>query len=139
MDERTTVEGLGDVFNQMDSLPPRVQKSVMRPALSAAGQVFEAAIASTVPRLTGELAQSITRKVSVKGNSGGVVLAGPAYMGGHKHTSTDPGVRGAFLEFGTRKMAPQPFMRRAFDMAKNQAYDAAVAVMKTILAQLPKG
>lgn len=131
---------LKELYTGLDALPDKVQKQVMRPALNAAGQVFEAALQQTVPHgASGELAKSITHKVVVKAGVGGIVLAGPAYMGGHKHTSTDPGVRAAFLEFGTRKMAPRPFMRRAFELAKQQAYDAAVGVMREIIKQLPKG
>jgi HK97 gp10 family phage protein len=111
----------------------------MRPALNAGGQVFEQAIDATVPHgATGDLAKSIKRKVSVRGTEGGVTVAGPSYLGGFKHTSQDPGVRGFFLEFGTRKMAPRPFMRKAYDIGKNAAADAVIAVLRALLGQLGK-
>lgn len=133
------ITGLSEIAAQLDELPPRIARSAVRPALSAAGQVFEAALHETVPRDTGELDEAIARKVRASANLLDLsVMVGPQYEGGHKFTSTDPGVRGKFLEFGTRKMAPRFWMRRAFEISKDAAYEAAVAVLKGIMEKLPK-
>lgn len=137
--EDIEVTGLTELADAMDQLPPRVARSAIKPALSAAGQVFVEALHETVPKDTGALDESISYKVHTTSNlEDASVLAGPRYMGGYKHTSEDPGVRGKFLEFGTRKMAPRFWMRRAFEMSKNAAYDASVAVLKQVLDALPK-
>ena len=101
--------------------------------------MFEAALHSTVPVLTGEMDAAIDDKITESADLSNLsVIAGPKYTGGHKESSTDPGVRSRFLEFGTRKMAPRPFMRRAYESVKEQAVDAAVKVLKTVMENLPK-
>jgi len=133
------VEGLDELAREMDALPPKLAARAARPALNAGAQVFEAALLSTVPRDTGELAESIDRKIHVSNNLESMyAVVGPKYMGGHKHTSTDPGVRAKFLEFGTRKMAPRFWMRRAYEMSKETAFDAATSVLKAVLDTLGK-
>jgi HK97 gp10 family phage protein len=137
--DETYITGLDEIARELENLPLRVAAGAVRPALNAAGQVFEAALENAVPRDTGELAGSIRHKVHVDRNLDNMgVIVGPAYMGGHKHTSTDPGVRGKFLELGTRKMAPRFWMRRAFESSKGAAVDTAVAVLKAIIGNLPK-
>lgn len=134
MSDEVEVTGLKELADAMDALPERMQRAAVRPALNAAGQVFQAAIASTVPRDTGALAASIKRKVHV-GRDGMSVIVGPEYSGGG---TQDPGVRAKFLEFGTRKMSPRFFMRKAFAASKDAAYNAAVEVLRAILERLPK-
>ena len=133
------IDGLDKIADELEKLPPRIAQAAARPALNAAGQVFEAALHSTTPKVTGELDTSIGHKVTVSRNLDRMtVVVGPRYMGGHKETSTDPGVRAKFLEMGTRKMAPRFFIRRAFEMAKDAAVDAALAVLRGVLDKLPK-
>jgi HK97 gp10 family phage protein len=135
-DEFVSIDGLEELADAMEQLPSRVAKAAARPALNAAGQVFQAAILATVPRDTGALANSIGRKVSVKGDLETMsVIVGPKYMGGGEQ---DPGVRGMFLELGTRKMAPRFFMRKAFESSKEAATAAAVAVLRAVIGALPK-
>lgn len=138
-DIEVNVDGLKELAAAMDALPPKLAARAARPALNAAGKVFEAAIDSTVPRDTGVLANAVTDKVKVSGNLLDMsVLVGPRYVGGYKHTSQDPGVRVKFLEFGTRKMKPTFFMRRAFDIGKDAAVKAATEVLKAIVAEIGK-
>jgi HK97 gp10 family phage protein len=81
--------------------------------------------------------RAIARKVRVSTNLEDVsVIVGPKYSGGG---TQDPGVRDKFLEFGTRKMAPRFWMRRAFESSKDAAYNAAVTVLKGVLDKLPQG
>lgn len=140
MSDETTIDGLPEIAAALEALPPRVAQSAVRPALNAGAQVFQAALESTVPRgKTGSLAEALARKVSVNRSLDNMsALVGPAYQGGYKVTSNDPGVRGKFLEFGTRKMAPRFWIRAAYEMAKGPATDAAVAVLKAIIGALPK-
>ena len=106
--EEITIDGLKELADALDALPNRVAQSAIRPALNAGAQVFEAALDATTPVITGELRSAIRHKISVSRNLENMsAIIGPAYMGGHENTSTDPGVRGKFLELGTRKMAPR--------------------------------
>lgn len=140
MSDETSIDGLQEVAAALEALPSRVAQSAVRPALNAGAQVFQAALESTVPRgKTVSLAESLARKISVSRSLDNMsALVGPAYQGGYKTTSNDPGVRGKFLEFGTRKMAPRFWIRSAYEMAKGPATDAAVAVLKAIIGALPK-
>lgn len=138
-DIEVKIDGLKELAAAMDALPPKLAARAARPALNAGGKVFEAAIDSTVPVLTGELKNAMTDKVKVSANLDTMsVLVGPAYQGGHKNTSTDPGVRIKFLEFGTRKMRPTFFMRAAYEAGKDAALKASIAVLKAIVEELGK-
>lgn len=139
-DVEVKIDGLEELANTLEAMPRRLAGAAARPALNAAGQVFQAALQSTVPRgATGELAKSIKRKVRVSRDLKELqVLVGPAYQGGYKHTSQDPGVRSQFLEFGTKKMAPRFFMRRAFAASAQAATNAAIAVLKAVVGAIPK-
>lgn len=139
MQEEIKVEGLTELADALDKLPLRIARAAARPALNAGAQVLEAALHSTVPKDTGEMDAAIGRKIRVSNDLTEMsALVGPRYVGGHKNTSTDPGVRSKFLELGTRKMAPRFWMRRAFEMSKAAAYDATVAVLRAITENLPK-
>lgn len=139
-EDEIQVTGLSELADAMENLPARYARAAARPALNAAGQVFDAALIASAPRVTGELAASIGHKVHVTANLDDMsVISGPRYEGGRKFTSTDPGVRGEFLEFGTWKMAPRFWMRRAYEASKEAAYNAAVTVLKAVIDQLPKG
>lgn len=138
-DIEVQVDGLRELAAAMDALPPKLAGRAVRPALNAAGKVFEAAINTTVPRDTGALADAVTDKVKVSADLNNMsVLVGPAYVGGYKPTSADPGVRVKFLEFGTRKMRPTFFMRKAFEAGKDAAVKAAVTVLKAVVDELSR-
>jgi HK97 gp10 family phage protein len=134
-----TIDGLADLAKNMEALPPKIAARAARPALNAAGKVFEAAIDQTVPVRSGALKAAMADKVKVSGNLETMsVLVGARYVGGYKHTSADPGVRIKFLEFGTRKMKATFFMRRAFDIGKEAAVKAATTVLKAVVDELGK-
>lgn len=139
-DVKVSVDGLKELGDAMLALPPKIAARAARPALNAAGKVFERAIESTVPRgKTGALARAMTDKVRVSANlQDAHVLVGPEYVGGYKPTSADPGVRIKFLEFGTRYIHPTFFMRRAFEIGKDAAVKAATEVLKAIVGELGK-
>lgn len=140
------IQGLDELAKKLDELPYKTAAKIMRPALQASGEVFRQAAAALAPvspqaahrnAVPGELRNSIIAKVrlgtDLDSNS---VRIGPAhekakYTG--KERTHSPGVYGMFVEYGTKKMSAHPFMRPAFEAAKERAVEAFVQVVRDLL------
>lgn len=134
--EDVEINGLDGVVKALDKLPARLQRAVMRPALSAAGQVMLAGAEQTAPEgPTGELEAALDYKVSVSMKDDAQVIVGPKYTGLH---SEDPGVYGKFTELGTKNQPPQFWLSKAFEATKKTAADAAIQVIQAIVEKLPE-
>jgi HK97 gp10 family phage protein len=116
-------EGFKELEAALLELPKATGLNVAKRALLKAGEPIAAAAAANAPRRTGRLAADIEVSTKLaqdvpKGRSKAEVYIGP---------SRDP--RGQFVEFGTARTAPQPFLRPAFD-ANAQT---ALAIIRTEL------
>ncbi len=143
------IVGLVQIGQTLDILPQKVEKTFIRHAVSKGAQIFKDAVKQRAPVLTGALLKSVSVKV-LRPFSGGITeLIGFAYKGivsnkaqkprnpargGRGGPSTqDPGVYAKFVELGTFNSAPHPFVRPAFDEAKNKVVDA---VGKDLMEQI---
>lgn len=123
------IEGLKELDRALKKLPLAVQKRVLRATLKKAGRPIAADAAVRAPRDRGDLAESITVKTELsrsqrrkmrKSKGEVVMFIGAARpKGAHAH----------LVEFGTEKMAAQPFLRTAWDAGKA----AALETIKTDL------
>lgn len=150
-DFEVTVEGLAELGDELDKMPYKFAQKIQRAALTAAGEVFAAemeARAPVAPQAShpesepGELRDSIIVKVRLGKNLDvSEAKIGPAYdkakYGGKNHTHS-PGVNAKFVEYGTAKMAPEPFMRPAFQAGKEKALEAYVKVVDALIGFLKK-
>jgi HK97 gp10 family phage protein len=99
----------------MQAIPALLEAKIARQALTAGGQIVQAAAEATAPKKTGELAEDVVIKMHV--NTAGnfhdnYVLIGPGYdrsglkvrkrgkYAGRVDSSTSPGVYGKFVEVG---------------------------------------
>lgn len=113
------VEGLDVLARNLNELPSRVSKSVLREALrTVAAPPIRARASALAPRAPGapDLADHI---VISTGRAGGErsasVVVGPSTASRSDQSSIQYDRQGRYVEFGTSDTRMQPFMRPAFD------------------------
>ena len=123
----------GEVLRKLHKLPGKIQERVLIGAVRASAKPIIEEARRLVPRRTGNLAKSIgVNKLRTKGT---VVAFAVSPRKGGKYD----GYYGHFVEFGTRKMAPRPFLRPAFDRKGKESINAAKEYMaKRIEKELAK-
>jgi HK97 gp10 family phage protein len=99
----------------MQAIPAQLEAKIARQALTAGGEIVQAAAEASAPKKSGELAEDIVIKVHVNTSgdfSDNYVLIGPGYdrsrlhirkrgkYAGQPDSSTSPGVYGKFVEEG---------------------------------------
>ncbi|MER5171591.1 HK97-gp10 family putative phage morphogenesis protein [Thioclava kandeliae] len=136
------VEGLRDLERNLKNIEKRgTQKAVLRRALKKAAEPMRKAAETNAPVDTGELEGSIKLGTKVVNEVGRSAYAATMKAGGTKSEAvgamraarraakasgatsfvelfmgpTKEAFHAKFVEFGTRHMAPDPFMRPAFD------------------------
>jgi HK97 gp10 family phage protein len=129
---RVKVEGLKEIQTALQSLPKATAKNVMRRVLRLRAKVFTDRASAMAPEDTGYLKDTIavstkTTKAAKRGRKklsphAVEIFAGP---GGRRA----PAPRGMLQEFGTKSMAPQPFMRPAWDGSQQEILDGIAADM----------
>lgn len=144
------VKGLKELDAALAQLPPSIGKAVLKRTLVKAGQPIADRARELAPVQAGgkqQLKRSITVSAKLK-NPVGMAEFGAALRAGLGIGAARSALRGArraakasgevafaemyvgpsveaphahFLEFGTRKMTPRPYMRPAFDSEKDNA------------------
>lgn len=100
---KAKLRGLGDTIDS---------KELIQDALMEGAEIVQEAISSGAPYRTGQLSGDIN--ISKESDPKYSVRIGPGKAGFY----------GRFNEFGTSKMAAQPFVRPAFDATRSKAQDA---------------
>ncbi|MBD2785517.1 HK97 gp10 family phage protein [Xenorhabdus sp. DI] len=126
--------GLQDIAADLELLSKAENTQVLRKVTYAAASVLRDEARAKAPKRTGKLARNImasNRRMQDGTASAGVYVRGSNPKGTNSDTTMkkdDP--RNAyywrFLENGTSKMAPQPFIRPAFDSKADAATEAAI-------------
>ena len=116
------VKLIGDkrLARKFKNMEPKLQKKILRSSLRKAARPIQQAAKQNVPVQSGDLRRSIkiraakrsrrTRNqvgIRISTNSGDNLFQGQTFYGG-------------FLEFGTSRIAPVAFMKRAFDETRGQ-------------------
>ena len=133
------VTGLAELQKNLEQIPPKIAKGVLRRGLAAGARVFQNEMKIRAARATGFLIEHIAIRVRARGDDlQGIALVGPtksdyprrnAERGGKGRTISAATVA-RFLEFGTSKMKARPFIRQSFETKKNAALDAFVDAAK---------
>ena len=139
------IEGLKGVEDALSQAGPKLAKRALRKALVAGAELFEAAAKKNAPvlakatgrRRPGELRDAIDMSVKLSGTQeSGVARVG---IRRSKEKGADsPAVWGSFVEFGSVHGAAQPFMRPAFEQAKNRAQEVFTDEIKKGVETLGK-
>lgn len=144
------ISGLKELQDKLDRLPRQAAKECIRTGLKAGAFLWEQDMQFRVRKHTGFLAQHIAARITIRGDElAGVAAVGPEKTdypdrgGGYRKKTIKGRLRNvgriaashvaAFLEFGTRKMPAQPFIRPAFEDRKQEVLDEFVIETKAAL------
>jgi|ERR1022692_1462494 HK97 gp10 family phage protein len=141
--------GLKELGETLDKMPLRFQQKIQRAALKASGDVVAATMRANCPVAPkaahpdsepGEMRDAIGVKVYVARDlSDSAATISPQYSGMRDkqgHTSRDPGVYCRFVEYGTARANPEPFVRPTFVATAADAEAAYAYVVETLLTEL---
>jgi HK97 gp10 family phage protein len=139
-----TVTGLEGLKERLAQVGPKMARSLIRKAMTAAAQPLidaakaaaPVAVDNTPQRVPGELRDSIGAKITVRpSRSAAYAQVGPAYDA--EDGKQSPGVYGLFVEVGSvNNPVPKPFMRVAFDTASGAALEAFAESLNENLPEL---
>ncbi|MBI6510603.1 HK97 gp10 family phage protein [Proteus sp. PR00174] len=124
-----------DLSRELDVLSRAESHQAMRKATNAAATLLRDEIRTSAPRKTGKLARNIVtrnHRIRNKGEvSSGVYVRGSNASGTNSDTSMksdhpNNAFYWRFLEEGTSKMAPRPFIRPTFDRESDNAANLAI-------------
>jgi HK97 gp10 family phage protein len=123
--------GFKELAAAMRELPERVARNGLRAAVGAGATVVKKEAIAKAPQDTGELKRDIKvkRERDTKGEMSATysvfVLTGKkSRLSGRKRNVAKDSFYWRFLEFGTSKMPPHPFLRPAFEAKKEEAVKA---------------
>lgn len=113
------VQGISELLRKLVAVGgAKFAKKALRSAIRKGGKPMLAAIKARAPVDSGDLEESLKLKAIKRTRTGvGVTIGTSAY------NSLFQGEQfyGAFQEFGTAKLPPNPFMRPGFDETKEQS------------------
>lgn len=135
IDTKLDFSGLMDLSDDLAALSKAENRRVMRNATRAAATVFKDEAIKRAPVRTGKLKKNIV--VMTQRNRNGGISSGVHVRGTNPRTGNSDnkmkGVNGKnafywrFVELGTSKLAPAPFIRPAYDARQEDAANAAFA------------
>jgi len=131
-----TLKGLGDIRLRLQGLPPRLVKNVLKAGLRQGANVVKDEAKSMVPKDSGAAAASI-RVVARRGTPDRVVfnvVAGDLSGKQQSKFGQKSAFYVLFLEKGTVKMPPRPFMRPALEQKAQEAIDTVAQIIAQKLA-----
>ncbi len=133
IDTKLDFSGLLDLSEDLLALSKAENRGVMRNATRAAATIFKDEAKTRAPKRTGKLQRNIV-VVTLRDRNGGIV-SGVHVRGTNPRTGNSDNKMKAssrknafywkFVEMGTSKMAPVPFLRPAYDARKEEAARAA--------------
>ena len=126
------IEGLKELERKLLGMAPKLAKNGLRSAVAAGSRVIMAEARKNVPVDTGTLRRAIYMKQirEQSSNSKQTYFVG-VRRGKSEQKKNRDGYYFGFVEFGTARMAAQPFLRPAFEAKKTDA----VEVIKRRLAE----
>lgn len=125
------LDGLQALAKRLEAIDKKVAKKAIKAAINQATKILTKEVKARVPVDTGLLRRSIGRKVKTYRQSGLVIgIVGPrANIVGDD--GDKPSKYGSLVEFGTSTSPARPFLRPAFDAAK----DRMLAAMRDVLRE----
>jgi HK97 gp10 family phage protein len=125
------ITGLSDLEKNLEQFSDRIAKNILRGAVSAGAAVIRNEARLKAPKDTGEMARDIMIKRARDSRGSGLITyhvfvrtGKKSRLAGKKRNVNRDSFYWRFVEFGTAKMSAKPFMRPAFDTAKERAVQA---------------
>lgn len=130
----TEIKGLKDLIKNLNDLPVKLEKKVIRAAVRKGANVVRDKARELVDKDTHNLQKSIiTTGVKVSGK-----IAFRVSLKQRKTKNAKDPYYGRFKEFGTSKMPAHPFMRPALDTSEGEVLDTVVNDIKSNLDKVSK-
>lgn len=116
MSNQVKIHGLEELKRELEKLPPKIQKKVVKAALSAGGDILKQRMKDWAifsgPYTRGTIKRNIIKYWTKRAKKGRMrLLVGPSKKAAH----------GILQEFGTRFHGAQPFARHAWETGKGAA------------------
>ncbi|MEK2484078.1 HK97-gp10 family putative phage morphogenesis protein [Providencia stuartii] len=137
--------GLLDISKDLELLSQAESNKVLRQAAYAAAGVLRDEARAKAPKRTGKLAKNIVAG-NQRSRQRGEVSAGVYVRGSNKEgTNSDNKMKAddprnsfywRFLEEGTSKMPPHPFIRPAFDSKADEAAEFAISKLNQAIDEV---
>lgn len=105
---KVEMKGLEELQEKLNQMASDEAKQIENKALTESADYLVEKIKEGTPVRYGDLQESITEGEVVNGK----IQVGPSQQG--------PAFRAHFIEFGTKYMRAQPFMRPAFEVSKDK-------------------
>jgi HK97 gp10 family phage protein len=126
------LKGFKELADAMREMPERVAQNALRSAVAAGATVIREEARKLAPVDTGEMRRDILVKRERGNRSNPMVATYSVFvrsgkksrLAGKKRDVQRDSFYWRFVEFGTAKMAAQPFMRPAFEARKEAAVEA---------------
>ncbi|MCE9664521.1 HK97 gp10 family phage protein [Halomonas sp. M5N1S17] len=129
--------GLGNLEDDLKMLTQAENDRVRRQGARAGAGVIRDEARRRAPRRSGKLSRNI-QAVTVKVSEGNRSAAGVRVRSRGKADDPSNAFYWRFIELGTSKMPPVPFIRPAFDAKEQEAGDAAIAKVTEALDKVLK-
>ncbi len=126
------VRGLDELRAKFLAFPEKLQKQALDTALAKGAAPIREAAQVYAPKDTGAMAAAI---VTVKDKKPKIDGMDARYIVMVKYNGKEAADYWRFVEFGTSKQPPQPFMRPAFEAQKTTAL---ALVIESIVAAIPR-
>lgn len=120
------VTGIDEIDKALAEMEKKVAKKLLKDAMKASMKPMLAAARAAVPVESGSLKKNIKLRTAKRSRTSFGFEIGV----GEKDYSGEQ-FYGAFQEFGTSRMEPKGFLRRAFDENKDAATQAAIQAIKS--------
>lgn len=139
------VDGLKELGEALSLLSTDIQNKIARAATNAAAQVIKNEAIRRAPSDTGNLRKNIIVKRLPAGEASPLTSQYMVTVRQGKLTKKQAGsglqdaFYGRFVEFGTVKMPPRPYLRPAFDQKKTDAVDAMKPRLKQRIDKANQG
>lgn len=126
---RVTVD-IREVTRALKELEPKVQKKIVKKAMRKGMKIVQQSAKDHAPVETGTTKDAIKVRAAKLGRKsiGIDVRVGEGEYKGETYYA-------AFLEYGTSKMEPKPFMRTAYDTKKDQVQEITVQEILQIIEE----
>lgn len=149
------IKGLDELQKTLEEMPRDVSRKILRNDLKDSGEYMRQEMSANAPYASGFLSEHFDSKVKIKSDElAGSAFVGPMgkmyYPGGDKEKGVATGKfahKGGlvpvasvarFLEFGTSKMSPHPFMRNTFEQNKDGVMIKIIEGIKTAIEKWTK-
>ncbi|MCE8042437.1 HK97 gp10 family phage protein [Halomonas daqingensis] len=134
---RLNFDGLGSLEDDLKMLTQAESDRVRRQGARAGAGVIRDEARRRAPKRSGKLSRNIVA-VTVKVSEGHRAAAGVRVRSRGKADDPSNAFYWRFVELGTSKMPPAPFIRPAFDAKEQEAGDAAIAKVTEALDKVLK-